>query len=765
MSVANPRTLRDLELDKVLGQIAHMAASSLGAEAVRALQPSPDRESVSRELATVQEMMSTVQDGFSPGSVHDLRPMTQEAHERGSLDPEQWLDIAESLEAAVRVRDALSGEDTPLLGALTRDLSDQEELVTKVRRTIDQRGHIRESASPKLRQLHNQRRQLTGDIQAALRSFMDQHRDWLQEQVITQRGGRFVVPLKSGAAAQGRVVVHDSSASGQTVFAEPASAVQSNNRLREIGDEIWREELRILAELTDKYLHQEIRIRNDMQILARVDSLYARVRYAHSADAEVPKLTDTGEVELREARHPLLGDRAVPISLRFGGQRRLALITGPNTGGKTVSLKTIGLFTLMAQCGIPVPASPRTTLSVFPKVRSDIGEEQSIEQNLSTFSSHMKNIIDLLGETDESTLVLLDELGAGTDPQEGAALGLAILEKLLEVGCPAAVATHLTPLKHYAISHPGIVSCSMEFDLKTLSPTYRVLEGVPGRSCALIIAQRLGLPEELVDKAKGRLSTDEVEADSVIEELQRERSAARLARADLESQKERLAKLRAEYERRLEELKERKTQSLGQELAALESRIAEARRQLGDLIAEARSSESAEQRRSALRRLEELDRALPDMPSSKPRSHRPVQAGETVRIRSTGALGLVREATGQRVEVEVKGRRVELPPDDVEPTEAPPPAQPIRPQYSGRADAQMELSVRGMTVAEAQRAVQEWLDRLLVAGIHSGRLVHGKGTGALRQGLHHYLRRMPHVERFYYAPPSEGGEGVTIVEL
>jgi len=765
MSVANPRTLRDLELDKVLSQIAHRAASSLGTEAVRALTPSADREAVSRELATVQEMISAVGDGFSPGSVHDLRPMTEEAHERGSLDPEQLLDIAESLEAAVRVRDALSGEDTPHLETLTRALSNQDNLVTRVRRAIDERGHIRESASPKLRQLHNQRRQLTTDIQSSLRAFMDQHRDWLQEPVITQRGGRFVVPLKSGAATQGRVVVHDSSASGQTVFAEPTSAVQSNNRLRELGDDIWREELRILAELADTFLGEETRIRNDMHILSRVDSLYARARYAHSVGAEVPKLADTGVVELREARHPLLGERAVPISLSFGERQRVALITGPNTGGKTVSLKTIGLFTLMTQCGIPVPASPRSTISVFPKVRSDIGEEQSIEQNLSTFSSHMRNIIELLGETDESTLVLLDELGAGTDPQEGAALGLAILEKLLEVGCPAAVATHLTPLKHYAISHPGIVSCSMEFDLETLSPTYRVLEGVPGRSCALIIAERLGLPAELVDKAKGRLSTDEVQADNVIEELQRERSAARLTRADLESQKERMAKLRAEYERRLENLKERKSQALGRELVSLEERIAATRRELGELIADARSKQSAEERRAALRRLEELDKALPDMPRSTPRRKRPVQAGETVRIRSTGALGLVREATGQRVEVEVKGRRVELPPDDVEPADAPAPPQPARPQYSGPTDAPIELSVRGLTVAEAQRAAQEWLDRLLVAGIHSGRLVHGKGTGALRQGLHQYLRKMPHVRRFYYAPPAEGGEGVTIVEL
>ncbi len=765
MSVANPRTLRDLELTKVLDRIAQLAGSSLGTEAIRALRPSPDREEVVKELATVNEMCSAVEDGFSPGGLQDLRPMLEDAHERGSLDPAVLLSVAETLEAAVRARDALSGEDTPRLAALGKRLSDQEDLVTSIRRAVDERGAIREDASPKLLKLHRQRRELAGDLQRVLRSFMDSHRSWLQEPVITRRGGRMVVPLKSGAAGHGQVVVHDSSASGQTLFAEPASAVQLNNRLREIGDDIWREEQRILSELAGKLLSQEHEIRKDMEIIARVDSLYARAKYAHSVRAEVPNLVDDGQLDLREARHPLLGERAVPISISFGGKRRVALLTGPNTGGKTVSLKTIGLLTLMAQCGVPVPASSLSTLTVFPRVRSDIGEEQSIEQNLSTFSSHMSNIIELLGETDESTLVLLDELGAGTDPHEGAALGLAILEQLLERGCPAAVATHLTPLKHFAISHPGIVSCSMEFDLQSLSPTYRVLEGVPGRSCALIIAERLGLPDELVDRAKARLSTAEIRADSIIEELERERSVARLARADLESQRDRLAKLRAEYERRLAQVKERKSEALGRELAALEKKIAETRKELGELIAEARSRQSEERRRTALKRLHELAEELPDQPATKPTPRRPVREGETVRIRSTGALGVVRQIEGQRVEVEVKGRRVEMSHNAVEPAEAPPLSGASRPVYSRGGDAPMELSVRGMTVAEAQKAVEEWLDRLLVAGVYSGRLVHGKGTGALRQGLHQYLRRAPHVRRFYYAPPPEGGEGVTIIEL
>ncbi len=764
MTVANPRTLRDVELSKVLERVASMAGSSLGAEAVQALTPSADFAWVTEELATVEEMLSAVRDGFSPGGLHNLRPLLEEAHNRGSIAPEALLSVTETLEAAVRVRDAFA-QDTPRLLSLVEDLSDQEQLVTAIRRAIDDRGNIREDATPKLRQLHHQRRQLTDGIQTSLRSFIDRHRDWLQEPVVTHRGGRLVVPLKAGLASQAQVVIHDSSASGQTLFVEPSAVVQLNNRLREVGDAIWREERRILAELTGKLLVEEPRIRGDLLCLGRVDGLFARAKYAIHTRAEIPKLSRDGRVELHEARHPLLGDRAVPISISFGGERRMALITGPNTGGKTVSLKTVGLLTLMAQCGIPVPASPRTCLTVFGKVRSDIGEEQSIEQDLSTFSSHMTNIIALLGDTDEDTLVLLDELGAGTDPQEGAALGLAILERLLEINCPAAVATHLTPLKHFAISHPEIVSCSMEFDLESLSPTYRVLDGVPGRSCALIIARRLGLPEELVERAQARLSTGEIQADGIIEELQRERSAARRTRADLESQRDRHAKLRGEYERRLASLKERKTEALGGELARLEGHIAATRQELGELIAQARAEQDTEARRQALHSLEKIAEALPELPEERAPRHHAAREGDTVRIRSTGALGVVRRADDRRVEVEVKGRRVELPREAVEPAEGPLPQSSAPPRYAGRADAPLELSVRGMTVAEATMAVEEWLDRLLLSGIRFGRLVHGKGTGALRQGLHQYLHRAPHVRRFFHAPPAEGGEGVTIIEL
>ncbi len=764
MSVLNPRTRRDLELESVLKIVASYAASELGREAVLSLEPSPLPASVAREFELVEEMLEAVRGGFSPGPISDLRPLIEKAKQRGDLSGEELLKIAETIEAAGAIQIALSTPRTPRLSTLVGRLSDQGDLAASIRRAIDERGEVREDASPKLRELTRKRRALAEEITAALRRFIDRHRELVQEPLVTQRGGRLVVPLKSGAQGSVRVVIHDSSASGQTLFAEPTSLVHANNQLRGIGDEIWREVLRILAELVDGFLKAEKHIRADIAILARIDSLYARARFALAWQASFPKLASDGRVELVEARHPLLGERAVPITIHFGGEKRVMVLTGPNTGGKTVTLKTIGLFCALTQCGVPIPASAKSTLPVFEKIRSDIGEEQSIEQNLSTFSSHLKNIIGILAEADEGTLVLLDELGAGTDPQEGAALGLAILEHLLEVGATAAIATHLTPLKNFAVQHPEILSCSMEFDLDTLAPTYRVLEGVPGRSCALEIAQRLGLPEELIQRAREKFTGGEIKAEEIIAELSRERAAARRLKANLEAERQVLRRLKADYEKRLAALKERKSEAISRELARLEEEIRLARKEIASLIAQAREREDLAARRSALKRLEKLAQGIPE----GPREDRPpprLAVGDPVRIRATGAIGKVVRLVGERVEVEVKGRRVELPRAALERAPALPQAPKPRPEIPVHTTVPLELSVRKLTVEEAKRRVDEWLDKLLLAGVHSGRLIHGKGTGALRRALHEHLAKLPYVKRFYLAPPEEGGDGVTIVEL
>jgi DNA mismatch repair protein MutS2 len=431
-----------------------------------------------------------------------------------------------------------------------------------------------------------------------------------------------------------------------------------------------------------------------------------------------------------------------------------------------VTLKTIGLFALLAQAGIPLPASPRTRLRLFGKVRSDIGEEQSIEQSLSTFSSHMTNIVSILREADPETLVLLDELGAGTDPQEGAALGLAILEYLLSTGATVAVATHLTPLKNFAIMHPGVKSCSMEFDLETLSPTFRVLEGVPGSSCALIIAERLGLDRQIVDKAKSHFTSGEVKAEEIIRVLMEERSALERGRRELEAELSRTKALREEYERKLERLKERRKAELGRELQRLEEELKRAKREIERLISVAKEGE-LEARRATLRRLEGLSERLQALSPRKTGPAPEFQVGQTVRFRATKAVGVVRAVDAERVEVEIKGKRIWLDPRELEPARSPRPtgSSPPRPEMRVKGGVDLELFVHGMKVPEALREVEAWLDRLLLSGFRVGHIIHGKGTGALRRAIHEYLTTVPYVKRFRLAPPEEGGEGVTIVEL
>jgi DNA mismatch repair protein MutS2 len=674
------------------------------------------------------------------------------------------LKVAETLESAADLSLALKTPKHPNLARLAERISDQSAVLTQIWRTIDERAEIREDATPKLRNLLLERRKLTEEIQETLRKFLEKNREHVQDAIITKRGGRYVVPLKTGAKALG-LVVHEASGSGQTLFAEPAEVVPLNNRLREVEDEIDREKHRILFELTAKLLSHAAEIEEDLRILAKIDSLFARARFGQRWRATIPKLSQEPRLELWEARHPLLGDRAVPISISFGEGKPVVVITGPNTGGKTVTLKTIGLFCALFQAGIPIPADDRTALPVFEKIRTDIGEEQSIEQSLSTFSSHMKNIIGILGEIDERSLVILDELGAGTDPQEGAALALAILERLLEVGCMAAVATHLTPVKLFAIAHPRILSCSMEFDLETLSPTFRVLQGVPGQSCALLVAERLGLPSELVERARKKLSAGEIRAEEIIEELARERAAARRLRANLEVEREALRKIRAEYEKRLQALKERKAAALSRELKKLEEEIAAARKELAELIAQARAAESAAARREILKKVEELKEKLPEeLPPLKLEQKGPIKVGDTVRIASSGAIGTVISIDGEEAEVEVRGKKIRLPLSSLSLAEAPPEPSP-KPFVPIPQTVELEISVRGLTVEEALRRVDLWLDRLLRAGFSTGRIIHGRGTGTLRENIHEHLRKLPFVKDFRLAPPEEGGDGVTIVEL
>lgn len=777
MAVANDKTLRDLEYDRLKHLLKEFASSSLGEEAIDALTPLTDRAAIERGMAEVKEAISFLEQRghFSLGGVHDLAPLLDHAKERTLLEGEEFLLVIQTIESTHQIRVTLtSKEDLPLLRRFAERLSEASELAKRITRTIDEAGEIRDNASPTLKQLTDKRRTLEERIEKKLHALIERNPELISEALVTRRTGRLVIPIKSGATGAMEFVVHDRSATGQTLYAEPTSLVVENNAVVGIGSEIRKERLRILRELTDAFKQAEPAFLRDRMILAHLDSLFARATYAAAHHCAFPHLS--GVIALKDARHPLLPEkRVVPISLSLGGHTRMTVITGPNTGGKTVTLKTIGLLTLMTQSVIPIPASPDSELAIAAKVRSDIGDEQSIEQNLSTFSSHMGNIVSILKEADADSLILLDELGAGTDPQEGAALGLAILEDLLSSEALVAASTHLTPLKYFAIRHPTVKTASMEFDVESLSPTFRVVEGIPGRSNAFVIARGLGLSAPLVKRARSFLSEGEINAEDIIEELQRERQTMLSYRRKAQQKLSEAKQLEESYQERLAAFESAKEEDLSSRLKELEAFLRRGQERVERLLAEMNASPTVEGTRGAYRELAGLRGELSQQEELFSRreeeegiSSAELKVGRLVHVRSLDADGrIVQLAQGGRVTVDLEGIRVLTDRFDLAPprqehkvkSHSPLPLQPSVGRVS------LQLNVRGMTVTEALREVESYLDRLLLADVRQASILHGKGTGALRDAVCNYLSSCSFVGSCGPAPPREGGEGVTLFEL
>ena len=786
--IVNERTLRDLELERVKAQVRALAASPLGQQAIDALQPRTDLAAIKRELSRVEEMRRALEEAdLHPGPMEDLEPLLQRTRETSALGGEEFLQILKTLESARRWRQSileLEG-DYPQLRALAERVGVFRELEGAIRRTFDEDGEVREDASPTLRQLHRRKRLLEAQVEEKLKRFLH-HPDYagiVREPIVTRRSGRLVIPIKSAHKHELDCVVHDTSDSGQTLYVEPKAVVELNNELRELESEIRDEKLRLLRALTEQLRRESRAIRETLKALRILDGLYARARYALQHQCVIPKLNARGYIKLRGARHPLLDpSTVVPIDIEFGDRHQGVVITGPNTGGKTVTLKTVGLLTLMAQSGFLIPAEPESELSVFDVIRSDIGDEQSIEQNLSTFSSHMVNLVGMLPELSERALVLIDELGAGTDPEEGAALGIALLRYLLGTGARVAVTTHFSPLKHFAYRHERLKTYSVEFDVETLRPTYKLIEGV-GASNALVIARRLGLPLEIIEDAKGFLSEGAVKTEEIIQLLEAERRTLSEERLRLAREREALHAERQRYEEKLQRLEQDKAAQLRAELKELERKLKEARRALEEALHRARQERSEEALRAQLKALETAEREVKEAADKlyeRPRPLNPeeLHEGLQVRVIPLGQVGIVREVFdgGKRAEVEVGGLRVHVKLSDLETaTEASQlqkawverPRTPeadmsyeLSPESPG-----MELHLRGMTVSEALRELDIYLDKLVLYDISRAYIVHGKGTGALRRAIHERLRNDPRVARFYPAPAAQGGEGVTIVEL
>ena len=790
--------LRVLEFDKVLDRLSRLTAFSAGRELALALRPSPAYDEVvlrQRLLAEALRLRAN-RTPLSLGSASDMRPALEKASLGGVLDANDLRAVAETQRVAHQARGGLTrlASHWPLLAELAQRIGEQPAVVAEISRAIDPRGEVLDAASPTLGLIRRDIKIAHDRLHSRLQDFIASPSGRLaaQEPIVTLRDGRYVIPIKADFRGEVRGIVHDVSSSGATVFIEPLAVVELANQWRELQIEEHREVERILRRLSGLVGDVAPALAENVAVLAELDLLLAAARLAEELSPAgsrcLPQDSPSDDpaswlapppaaLELQEARHPLLA-APVPISLRIGGDERVLLITGPNTGGKTVALKTVGLLALMAQAGLPVPADPGSRLPVFAEVLADIGDEQSIEQSLSTFSGHLHNIIALLERAGPGSLVLLDELAAGTDPAEGAALARALLEHLLARGGLTIATTHHGELKLFAHSTPGILNAAVEFDPKTLAPTYRITIGVPGRSNALAIAARLGLPASILAAAQSSLAPEQAVIDSLLDELRQEREAATSERQAQEQARRRAEEARSRVEERLANFDAERAQRLDEAALTLEAEVAAAR----DAISRAERLLRRQPAAPAQPDLGEAREALTEAAATAQRLRRrarrrrgaggvrreQVRPGVAIWIQGIPMAAEVLSEPDRRGEVDVSfgGLRARVRLDQVTRVDATPRRSVPEPQRLPLlAVAPEQIEVRGQTLDEALPLVERFLDDGFRAGVPRLRVVHGKGTGKLRQAVRDLLTRHPLVKSFDFAMPQEGGEGVTVVEM
>lgn len=802
------KSLALLEFPKIRARLAGLASFAPGKELCEALVPQPGPLLVADAQADTAEALALLwrEGGLPWGGIHDLRPALRRSTLGATLEPEDFLHILDTIRGMTRIRRFLEerADRYPRFLALGAALPSLSELSAEIRRCITEQGEVADGASPALAKLRSQIRTLQNRLRDKLESLVTSSEvtRYLQEPLVTLRNDRYVIPVRREFKNLVPGVVHDQSASGATLFVEPMAVVELNNQLRQVTAAEAEEVRRILAVLTGRVANSSGELGPAIDSLAKMDFLLAKGKLAREMDATEPRLNREGRLHLRRARHPLLSGEVVPIDVSLGEDFVTLVLTGPNTGGKTVSLKTIGLLTLMAQAGLHIPAAEGSETAVFTDVFADIGDEQSIEQNLSTFSAHLTNIVRLLGKLGPDCLVLLDELGAGTDPAEGAALAMAILDYLHRQGARTAATTHYPELKAFAYTRPGVENASVEFDVETLRPTYRLTVGVPGRSNAFEIAERLGLQAEIIAEARGLTRREAARMEDVLRAVAENRRLAEEHRLRAEEERRRLESLTREYDEKLRQVADQRERILDEAREKADELIRTARRELDQLIAELRrrSREDPALREEAVRQAHERlveeteglrrglaghgagegEEALPAPPPSEPSA---LQPGARVRITRFDREGVVLSAPGNdgQVVVQVGSLRMALRPEEVvaipatssggkssRRMAASAPRSTADHEDLARRKAESvrsELDLRGMTVDEAWDLVTKYLDDASLAGLAQVRLIHGKGTGALRQGLRERLDAYPGVAEYRYAAPAEGGDGVTIVRL
>lgn len=791
MSELYDKSLIKLELDQVLSLLAECAGSEGGKESCLQLRPTSDLEEAELLLqqTTAASDLCTKKGNPVFSNVCNVSASLERADRGGSLQPKELLSIAGVLRCARTIKGYVSEDDKDtVLDALFSGLTPNKYLEDRIFGAILSEEEIADTASTELADIRRHMRIQAGKIRDSLQKVISSpaYSKFLREPIITIRQGRYVVPVKSECKNDVPGLVHDVSATGSTYFVEPMSAVNANNALRELELKEKKEIERILAELSSEAAAHAEDINLDYTLLVQLDVIFAKAKLAYKMRAWAPIMNDTGRVELRKARHPLIDPtKVVPISLRLGSDFDTMIITGPNTGGKTVTLKTIGLLTLMAECGLHIPAGGGSVLSTFDAILADIGDEQSIAQSLSTFSSHMRTIVDVVEQCDDRTLVLYDELGAGTDPAEGAALAIALIEFSRKMGSRVVATTHYAELKLYAMRTQGVINASCEFDVETLQPTYKLLIGIPGKSNAFAISRKLGLSEEILKEASDLVGKSDKDFEDVLSQLEQQRQQMESARYEAERLKQETAKIKQqseEYQAQLRKEKEkameaarREAQGIIDEARAAANLAAEELKALRKQLQDSADTTGINQRQAELRRAlnETEDRIRANQPEKdRPKPTRGILVGDTVELLKLGmkasVLAINKDGTYQ---LQAGIMKLTAKPDEIYllENENPYKAKGGRPAHSGRemkmAAMSSEVDLRGMDTVEAICVLDRYMDEAMRAKLASVRIIHGKGTGALRQAVHQSLKRNKFVKKFRLGVYGEGEDGVTIAEF
>ncbi|HBZ09369.1 MAG TPA: endonuclease MutS2 [Bacillus bacterium] len=784
----NEKILHTLEFNKILTQLEEYAASELGAERIRKLKPSTSFDEVVLLQKETDEAAHVLRlKGHAPLSgIFNINPHIKRTQIGGMLNPSELVQIGNTIHAGRSMKRFIeeliedNGLEIPILSEKVDQIAVMTPLEHDIKNAVDEGGEVMDSASPELRSIRQQKRRNENRIREKLESLIRGRnaQKMLSDAIITIRNERYVIPVKQEYRSHYQGIVHDQSSSGQTLFIEPQAVVDLNNSLREMQVKENREIERILLELSSKVAEAADDLLILVEALESLDFIFAKARFGKAMKATSPDINKEGRIQLFKARHPLIPpEEVVANDISLGTDFSTIVITGPNTGGKTITLKTTGLLTLMGQAGLHIPASEGSELAVFQEVFADIGDEQSIEQSLSTFSSHMVNIVDILKHVDHESLVLFDELGAGTDPQEGSALAISILDDVYSRGARVIATTHYPELKAYAYNRDGVINASVEFDVETLKPTYRLLIGVPGRSNAFEISKRLGLSEEIITHAKSFIDSESNEVENMIASLEKSRKEAEKDYEDAHIYLKKAEMLHQDLQKQMSEFYERKKEMYEKAEQKAAEVVEKARIEAEDVInslrkmrlesgAQVKEHELIEARRRLDTAVPRLDKATGQAKTSKQKQK--LKPGDEVMITTFGQKGTLLEKTGNNEwQVQAGVLKMKVAEKDMEfiKSEPKPEPKPLATVKGRDYHVGLELDIRGERYEDALREVEKYIDDALLANYPRVSIIHGKGTGALRSGVTEYLKHHRAVKRIRLGEAGEGGSGVTVVEF